>query len=184
MEQKIINANGDYCVLDEWLQKNKSIMLVCGKSIEKQKINEYFNAVSAQFGLKIIRFSGFTPNPTYESVIEGIAIAMSEATRPPMHHHWGSSVKAHILIICMRIRWMTEAQFGTRWITITAKVGSPQSIPFFGEALNTYMVMYMSMATPISVRGRIREVRSSELFIKEKSTISWEMSQRTLKMLS
>ena len=78
MEQKIINANGDYCVLDEWLQKNKSIMLVCGKSIEKQKINEYFNAVSAQFGLKIIRFSGFTPNPTYESVIEGVKLFRQE----------------------------------------------------------------------------------------------------------
>ena len=78
-EQKILTANGNNdSILDSWFQNNKSIMLVHGKSIERQKINEYFNAIPAKFTCKIIRFSDFAPNPTYESVLEGVKVFRQE----------------------------------------------------------------------------------------------------------
>ena len=79
MKQKILTANGNnYSILDSWFENIKSIMLVCGNSIEKQKISEYFNAIPAKFTCKIIRFSNFAPNPTYKSILEGVKVFRKE----------------------------------------------------------------------------------------------------------
>ena len=40
MKQTILEANGEYSVLDTWFSQVKCPMLVCGKSINRQKINE------------------------------------------------------------------------------------------------------------------------------------------------
>lgn len=69
MEQKILTGC-DYSILNTWFENSKSTMLVCGKSIEKQKINDYIKT----FESKITRFSEFAPNPTYESVLEGVKL--------------------------------------------------------------------------------------------------------------
>lgn len=76
MEQRIIEANGNYNVLDSWFTKNhvRSAMLVCGKSIERQKINSYLENMHAYLGVNIIRFSDFAPNPLYDSVVKGVQI--------------------------------------------------------------------------------------------------------------
>ena len=81
MEQKILEANGQYEVLDSWFLENhvKSVMLVCGKSISRQKINRYFEEVPAHLGVKIVRFMDFQPNPLYENVVEGVKIYRAEA---------------------------------------------------------------------------------------------------------
>ncbi len=80
MEQIIIEANGEYSVLDSWLSKNhvKCAMLVCGRSIEKQAINEYLLNAPKRLNVKILRFSDFQPNPFYESVVKGVKIFREE----------------------------------------------------------------------------------------------------------
>ena len=74
MAQKILEANGEYSCLDSWFRQVKSAMLVCGKSIERQKIYKYFEAVPSRLGAKLIRFSDFAPNPLYDSVASGVRI--------------------------------------------------------------------------------------------------------------
>lgn len=47
---------------------DKSVMLVCGGSYDKLEISKKLN------GLKLTRFSGFTPNPVYEDVCKGVEL--------------------------------------------------------------------------------------------------------------
>ena len=47
-------------------------MLVCGRSIQRQKINAYLEELPARLGVKIIRFMDFQPNPLYENVLDGV----------------------------------------------------------------------------------------------------------------
>lgn len=74
MEQTVIRADGEYSRLASWFAKSSRVMLVCGKSIEKQKIYDYLLNLSKVNDLKIFRFSDFTPNPDYESVVQGVRI--------------------------------------------------------------------------------------------------------------
>lgn len=68
MEQKIFT---DIAGLDSYLRETVAdkIMLVCDDSIEYLKINEYFKGLS-----EVTRFSDFTPNPQYESVVNGVRL--------------------------------------------------------------------------------------------------------------
>ena len=74
--QKIITKDNDHAQLDEWIVKNnvKRLMLVSGASIKKQEINSYFEALNDRPGTKVIRFSGFLPNPDYESIVNGVEL--------------------------------------------------------------------------------------------------------------
>lgn len=74
MSQTILEANGQYEVLDSWFEEKhiKCAMLVCGKSITRQKINTYFDELPSRLGVKIVRFMDFQPNPLYENVTEGV----------------------------------------------------------------------------------------------------------------
>lgn len=74
MKQTVIRADGEYGKLNSWFAKARSVMLVCGKSIEKQKIYDYLLNLPKGNDLKISRFSDFTPNPDYESVVRGVRI--------------------------------------------------------------------------------------------------------------
>ena len=73
MEQIIIS---DYAAMDCWLHQNgaKRAMLICGKSIERQLINQYFNTLFDRQGVEVVRFMDFTPNPQYESVAKGVEL--------------------------------------------------------------------------------------------------------------
>lgn len=74
MEQTILRASADYSCLDKWFTKNKRIMLVCGNSIDKLKINDYLMRIKQRFGVEIVRFSDFMPNPDYMSVVKGVEL--------------------------------------------------------------------------------------------------------------
>lgn len=65
MCQKIIYS--DYNEIKIWL-KEKQVLLVCGKSFDQLKIKKYLQDKN------IIRFSDFSPNPDYKSVVKGIKI--------------------------------------------------------------------------------------------------------------
>lgn len=76
MGQRILEANGNYEVLDSWFSENHvtSAMLVCGESIKRQSINEYLGSVSSRLGIEVVRFMGFQPNPLYENVVNGVKL--------------------------------------------------------------------------------------------------------------
>ena len=80
MDQRIIEANGEYSALDSWFNENHvhCAMLVCGKSIERQKINAFLEELPSRLGVKIVRFMNFQPNPLYESVVEGVNLFKTE----------------------------------------------------------------------------------------------------------
>lgn len=81
VEQKILEANGHYDALDSWFIENhvSCAMLVCGKSISRQKINNYLKEASSRLNVKIVRFTDFQPNPLYENVQIGVELFRTEA---------------------------------------------------------------------------------------------------------
>lgn len=83
IEQRILNADNQYEQLDLYLKNSahKKILLVCGESIKYFNIGTYFNLLEERLGIKVIRFSGFNPNPLYESVVEGVKLLNDENCR-------------------------------------------------------------------------------------------------------
>ncbi len=65
-----------YREIDGWLAEHrvKNLLLVCGASIKRLKINEYFDTLPERTGIKVTPFSDFTPNPVYESVSAGVDV--------------------------------------------------------------------------------------------------------------
>lgn len=74
MIQSTLFVSKDYTELDDYFERNNShsVLLVCGNSIHYLKIKKYFERLEDRRGIKVVRFSGFKPNPSYESVIEGL----------------------------------------------------------------------------------------------------------------
>ena len=85
MEQKIISSENNYKELDRWLLNNglEKLLLVCGKSINRQNINSYFETVQERLGVQLVRFMDFEPNPQYESVAKGVELFRNEGCRIP-----------------------------------------------------------------------------------------------------
>ena len=83
MEQKIISSENNYKELDRWLLNNglEKLLLVCGKSINRQNINSYFETVQERLGVQLVRFMDFEPNPQYESVAKGVELFRNEGCR-------------------------------------------------------------------------------------------------------
>ena len=75
-EQTVLHADGDYAELDAYLKENqiRKIFLVCGGSIRSLGINGWFEKLEAGSEIQIVRFSDFQPNPSYESVVEGVGL--------------------------------------------------------------------------------------------------------------
>ena len=73
MDQKIIT---DYAELDNWLLRcgAKKLMLVCDKMLENHDVVHRFLELKQRIGVDVVRFTDFTPNPRYESVVEGVSI--------------------------------------------------------------------------------------------------------------
>ncbi|MFG6340128.1 MAG: phosphonoacetaldehyde reductase [Lachnospiraceae bacterium] len=69
-----IKADKDYLGLDTYLirQRPERILLVCGESVSKLKIGKYFETLESRLGIPVVPFHGFTPNPVYESVKQGV----------------------------------------------------------------------------------------------------------------
>jgi len=67
--QQIYDEENAYLQIESILQKNnvKKVMLVCGKSYDRQFIKEYMDSLNVE----MIRFSGFASNPVYEDVVKG-----------------------------------------------------------------------------------------------------------------
>lgn len=73
--QQILTADNHYKMLDDYFTANQvqSIFLVCGSSIQKLALGDYFQELPQRLGIAVNRFSDFSPNPVYESVEAGVA---------------------------------------------------------------------------------------------------------------
>lgn len=76
VEQTVLFASKNYVELDDYILKNgfKTVFLVCGDSIKFLKLKKYFDIVEQRLKIRLIYFSNFTPNPSYESVVEGVKL--------------------------------------------------------------------------------------------------------------
>lgn len=79
-EQRIVNISDNYQLLDdELLRANcKKIMVVCDEAFCYLKISEYIKGLEERTGIKVIFFDDFTPNPLYESVVNGVNLLHKE----------------------------------------------------------------------------------------------------------
>ncbi len=66
--------------LDEYFHgmEIKHVFLVCGRSIRFLCLNDYFSTLEERLGIKVTRFSDYTPNPAYESAVEGAELFRKE----------------------------------------------------------------------------------------------------------
>lgn len=73
MIQKIISTDNGYGEIDRVLSalSVRKILLVCGSSAGRTEIGRYFEHLDSRLGIEVIRFTGFGPNPQYESVAAG-----------------------------------------------------------------------------------------------------------------
>jgi alcohol dehydrogenase class IV len=73
MKQIILSPENNYAELDDFFESNrtKKILLVCGNSLSLLKISGYFDSLEARKGICVFKFSDFSPNPVYESVVRG-----------------------------------------------------------------------------------------------------------------
>lgn len=80
-EQTILDIKDDYTAIDEYIinGQHESIMLVAGNSLEKLPIFEYFRSLENRLCIQLVCFSEFKPNPSYESVVEGVRILRERA---------------------------------------------------------------------------------------------------------
>ena len=76
LKQQILTARGNYEELDNYLKINevKRIFLVCDGSLPFLKIGRYFDSLTQRTGIEVIKFSDITPNPLYESVVDGVRL--------------------------------------------------------------------------------------------------------------
>lgn len=79
-DQEIIYVSEDYKKLDKYLTVKhvKKLLLVCGPSIKKLGINDYFEKLESRKGIGVVRFDKFKPNPQYESVVLGVELFQKE----------------------------------------------------------------------------------------------------------
>ncbi len=76
MGQRLLFREDGYKNLDAYIKGCgfKRILLVCGNSISRLKIGEYFNSLEERIGVQVVRFDGFEPNPSYDSVVKGVRL--------------------------------------------------------------------------------------------------------------
>lgn len=74
--QRLLSGKEYYRELADYIQESgfRKILLVCGKSIEELEVGSFFSELEKGTKIKIIRFSEFTSNPSYESVVKGVGL--------------------------------------------------------------------------------------------------------------
>ena len=74
MEQTILRVDPPYAALDELLRESgaKTLFLVCDEALRFLRLKDYFDTLEARLGIRVVRFSDFSPNPAYESVAKGV----------------------------------------------------------------------------------------------------------------
>ena len=147
MEQRILEANGQYDCLDAWFIENHvhCVMLVCGKSITRHKINTYLENLSPRIGVRTIRFTDFQSNPLYESVVKGVELFKTEGCDSIMAVGGGSAMD---VAKCIKL-YSNQSGDGVDGAWLKTEI-VPNDIPFLampttsgsGSEATRYAVIY------------------------------------------
>ena len=80
MNQYITKANGNYEELGKYLASLNlcKLLLVCDDSLQFLKVKDFFDSLEDEYGIKVVKFSDFKPNPLYESVVKGVEVFCEE----------------------------------------------------------------------------------------------------------
>lgn len=78
--QTLLLAAPGYPELDRYFRAAhiRKLLLVCGNSLKKLALNQYFGTLEARLGIPVVYFSDFQPNPRYESVEAGVELLRRE----------------------------------------------------------------------------------------------------------
>ncbi len=73
-QQEVFTAEDGYPALERFFLQTGAahIFLVCGRSICRLALDAFFQALPRRTGIRVTRFSGFQPNPQYDSVVEAV----------------------------------------------------------------------------------------------------------------
>lgn len=151
MGQKIMIPSDDYQELDAWLLSNdlQRVLLVCGKSIRFLRINEYLDSAEQRLGTQIIRFSGFSPNPSYESVVRGVDLFLRKHCQAIIAVGGGSAMD---VAKCIKLFSNMNPDDGTAEKNYLGQKIRPNEIPFLampttagtGSESTRYAVIYFN----------------------------------------
>ncbi len=74
--QGMMYIEDNFDILDKWLQEQhiRKMLFVCGKGVEYHPLFTHIMSAKDRIGIEVVRFSDYTPNPTYESVKEGVEL--------------------------------------------------------------------------------------------------------------
>ena len=50
----------------------RRLLLVCGRSLAHTAAGQFFSSLTERTGIEVIRFSGFSPNPDYNDIVDGV----------------------------------------------------------------------------------------------------------------
>ena len=72
--QCTLSPKNDYVDIDNYLlsKRARRILLVQGDSAERLEIGKYFLSIPFRLGIKVYPFTKFHPNPSYDSVVDGV----------------------------------------------------------------------------------------------------------------
>ena len=92
--QRVWTVENDYSVLEKYLTERnvRSILLVCGSSFESLTVGKYINECAKKKGIRLVKFSEFSPNPKYEEVVNGTALLREEQSDLLMAVGGGSAI--------------------------------------------------------------------------------------------
>ncbi|WP_242952741.1 iron-containing alcohol dehydrogenase [Butyrivibrio fibrisolvens] len=78
--QDIFFIEQRYDDLDKYMCDNsvKRLMFVCGTAVMYHPLYQYICEMESRLGIKVIRFSDFSPNPNYESVCKAVDLFKDE----------------------------------------------------------------------------------------------------------
>lgn len=81
MDQIVIPSDAEYRALGEFLARSnmRKVLVVCGKSCSRLRIGKKLDIIATRIGSKFVRFSDFSPNPDYSSVVKGRDIFRAES---------------------------------------------------------------------------------------------------------
>ncbi len=79
-EQKILSAEQNYLELEQYLEEKqaKAVLLVCDSSFGFLKVGSFLEGLEKRKQICFVKFSDFTPNPLYESVVKGVRFLKEE----------------------------------------------------------------------------------------------------------
>ncbi|HOR22214.1 MAG TPA: phosphonoacetaldehyde reductase [Ruminococcus sp.] len=79
-DQIVFRGTSGYHELENYISELhcKRLMLVCGRSLSSTRAGAFFDRLPGNTEVEIVRFSGFSPNPSYEEAVKGVELFRSE----------------------------------------------------------------------------------------------------------